>query len=66
MIRSSIGTGLRTTTMLREQEFPRFYITPMHGRADRRALAFVAITMAASIVWIGLYAGLAAKAMGLI
>jgi hypothetical protein len=52
--------------MIREQEYPRFYMTPTHGRADRRALAFVAITMVASIVWIGLYVGLAAKAMGLI
>jgi hypothetical protein len=52
--------------MRRDQEYHHLYFAPEFGRVDRRALAFVAMTVAASTVWIGLYVGLAAKAIGLI
>ena len=35
-------------------------------RIDREALGFVLLTLAATNAWIGLYAGLTAKAIGLL
>jgi hypothetical protein len=37
-----------------------------YGRVDRQALGFVLLSLAASTAWIGIYAAITAKAIGLI
>jgi hypothetical protein len=58
------GRSLRTTEMRMHHRHSVFAFHP--ARVDRGALGFVLLTLAASILWVGLYAGLTARAIGLL